>query len=162
MPRVDPAILTPGRAILYRPSDFVGLIISLKTWSWTSHIEVVVSENTSVAARLSGVYEYPIRNDKYVCGVLEPTQPFDLKAAMVWFNQQAKGDKYFITGLFGFYLPKEGMKQQSDYKAEFCSMLADLFYRAGGFSPFAAKWPAQKVAPAQFWQSPLFKQIYPA
>jgi hypothetical protein len=161
MPKVDQSILTPGRAILYRPANLIGVIISIKTWSWTSHIEVVVSPTTAVAARFDGVDEYPIRNDKYVCGVLEPTMPFDLATAMVWFNTQAKGDCYDLGGLFGFYLPKDGGNGKKNFKAEFCSMLADLFYIAGGFKPFAPAWPAKKVAPAQFWQSPLFKQIYP-
>ena len=163
---VDPAILKPGRCILYRPSpppwDWVlGAIISLKTWSWTSHIEVIASATTSVAARAEGVNEYPIRNDAYVCGVLEPTQPFDLVKAMAWFNAEARGDSYDVKGLFGFYLPQDDMTEHAHYKSEFCSMLADLFYRAGGFSPFAPRWPSQKIAPAQFWQSPLFNQIYP-
>jgi len=161
MPVVDQSLLTPGRCVLYRPSNLIGVIISIKTWSWTSHIEVVVSRTTSVAARMEGVNEYPIRNDKYVCGVLEPTMPFDLTSAMEWFDAQAKGDKYDLGGLFDFYLPKDQGNNTTNYKSEFCSMLADLFYNAGNFYPFAAAWPAKKVAPAQFWQSPLFKQIYP-
>lgn len=141
----------------------IGAIIAVKTVSWTSHIEVIVSPTTAVAARFSGVNEYPIRNDKYVNGVLEPKLPFDLAAAMEWFNREAKGDKYDIGGLFGFFVPqKNGGNNDStkNYRAEFCSMLAHLLYEKGGFFPFSQSWPSQKTAPAQFRQSPLFNKIY--
>lgn len=161
MPQINPQILQAGDSILYRPSDLIGVIIAVKTWSWTSHIEVYIGSGCSVAAREEGVNIYPLRNDKYVSGVLRPTLPVDMGAAMDWFNREAKGDKYSVSGLFGFFAPKETGDDAMNYKAEFCSMFAHLFYEHGGFFPFAQKWPAIKTAPAQFWQSPLFNQIFP-
>ena len=163
MPLIDPSILKPGDCILYRPSNVVGVIIALKTWSWTSHIEGYVGNGMSIGAREEGVDMYPLRNDKYVNGVLRPRAPFDLAEAMKWFHAEAKGDKYNVGGLFGFFdADKPGTpNQDGNYKSEFCSQLVDLWYMHGGFYPFSKNWPAVKVAPAQFWQSPLFDQVFP-
>jgi hypothetical protein len=171
MPVIDQSILQPGDHILYRPSSFTGLIIAVKTWSWVSHIEVVVSVNpyTSIAARSpwdGNVNQFALRNDKYVAYVLRPEpdagQRLDINKGMEWFNREAKGDKYDLGGLFGFYIPGTTKpRKDQNYHSEFCSMLAVLFDQACGFLPFNPNYPAKKVSPAQFLQSPEFTQAYP-
>lgn len=160
--KIDPAILKPGDSILYRPSSLIGVIIAIKTFSWTSHIEGYVGGGMAVGARQGGVELWPLRNDKYVCGVLRPNVPFDLAAAMDWFNREAKGDKYWVSGLFGFYAPKDVKDQDEtmNYKAEFCSMLVDLWYQHGGAMMFAPGWPSTKIAPTQFWQTPHMEWVW--
>lgn len=120
---IPPNILQPGDAIMYRPSNWIGVIIAVKTWSWTSHIEVYVGDNRSIGAREEGVDVWPLRNDKYVKTVLRPVLPFDYLNALVWFNEEAKGDKYDIEGLFGFFIPDKNPKDDTtvNYKKEFCS-----------------------------------------
>lgn len=160
MPTINPAILQPGDSILYRPSNLIGVIIAIKTWGWISHIEGYTGNGQSVGARASGVNLWPLRNDKYVRYVLRPKVPFDLAKAMDWFNREAKGDKYSVGGLFGFYDPdlRPGPRNP---KAEFCSQLVDMWYDAGGFLPFNPRYPANKISPVQFLQSPVFTQVFP-
>lgn len=159
--KFDPTILQPGDSILYRPSNLVGVIIAVKTWSWTSHIEGYVGNGRAIGARIEGVDEYPVRNDKYASRILRPVAPFDLAAAMEWFNSEAKGDKYSVTGLFSFFAPKFGSAgDHFNYRAEFCSQLVDMWYIHGGFHPFSESWPAKKTAPAQFLQTPLMRTVW--
>lgn len=158
----NPSILIPGDCILYKPSDVVGLIIAIKTWSWTAHIEGYIGNNQSIAARDTGVNTYPLRNDKYAKCILRPKISFDFNAAMDWYDKCAKGDKYDFEGLFGFFIPDKFDKDDStvNYKKFFCSMLVDMWYVHGNFRPFAVNAPANKISPAQFLESPLFNVVW--
>jgi len=159
----DSTILKPGDHILYSPSNWVGYIIALKTWTWkgAAHIEVYIGNNQSVGARLEGVKVWPLRNDKYAAYILRPKCALDMDKAMAWFMKEANGDHYSIDGLFKFFLPNETpIDSTKNYKSEFCSMLADMFDQKGGFYPLSPQWPATKTAPAQFRQSPAFDIIW--
>lgn len=158
-----PNIIQPGDAIMYRPSSLVGVIIAIKTWSWTSHIEVYVGDNRSIGAREEGVDVWPVRNDKYAKTILRPkSEILNIAAGMEWFNEEAKGDKYDVEGLFGFFIPDKRPKDDStvNYKKEFCSQLATMFYKRCGFNPFAPTYPARLISPAQYYQSPLMDVVW--
>lgn len=155
-------VIQPGDSIMYRPSSFAGLFIAIKTWSWTSHIEVYVGNSQSIGAREDGVAIWPLRNDKYAKTILRPKENFIIHDAMKWFYDQANGDVYDVQGLFGFFIPDKTPKDDTtvNYKKEFCSQLATMFYRHGGFNPFAPSYPARLISPAQFYQSPLFDAVW--
>lgn len=167
MPTINPQILRPGDALLFRPSSLIGYWIWLKTWTKLSHI-AIVSDPTKllqVEACEKGVNEFPLRLDKYLAYVRRPSQPLDFDAAYRWFNVPydkkthtgIRGQGYDIKGLFVFYL---AAKHGSPDKM-FCSEFATRFYRAGGFNPVSPMLDADTISPAQFLQSPSFEQIYP-
>jgi hypothetical protein len=157
---IDPAILKPGDSILYKPSSLAGVIIAFKTWTWLSHVEGYVGDGMSIGARIEGVNIYPLRNDKSLRFVMRPNQPFDLVKAMAWFNAEAKGDHYAVDGLFSFLIPKGSAGPKNPHE-EFCSQLMDMWYDAGLFHAFNPKFPARRISPAQFIQTPALDQIYP-
>jgi uncharacterized protein YycO len=150
-------ILLPGDALIYRPSNLVGYIIALKTWTWASHIEIYIGDLQSIAARPSGVNIYPIRYDKYTTHVLRPKKKLNVKKAMDWFHTEAMNDKYDYIGLFDFFSYKDGKLSP---KAEVCSVLASLWYNQAGFYPFSKDYPINKISPAQFLQSNAFHIIW--
>ena len=156
---LDTSLLLPGDVILYRPSSIIGWIIAIKTWSFVSHVECYIGNNKSIGARPEGVNIYPLRNDKYVSYILRPTEPFDIVKAMEWFNKEAKGDKYDIGGLFGFFLTHN---TKLHFDKEFCSMLAAMWYDAGDCFLFNSTYPENKIAPAQFLQTPHLSIIWKA
>ena len=47
-----------------------------------------------------------------------------------------------------------------NYKKEFCSQLATMFYKRCGFNPFAPTYPARLISPAQYYQSPLMDVVW--
>jgi uncharacterized protein YycO len=157
-------LLQPGDSIMYKPSNLIGVIIALKTWSWTSHVETYIGNDQSIGARSDGVKVWPLRNDKYVKAILRPRGNFDIVAALEWFLNYADGDKYDWQGLFSFYIPKQKDVDDptANYRKEFCSQLCTMFYRKGKFNPFAEKYPDKLISPAQFFQTPMFDIIWEA
>lgn len=155
-------LIKPGDTIVYKPSSFIGLWIAVKTWSWTSHVETYIGGDESIGARSDGVKVWPLRNDKYARTILRPKVEFDIIPALEWFENFADGDVYDWQGLFGFYIPKKKDIEDStvNYKKEFCSELCTMFYRKGGFNPFAPTYPSKLISPAQFLQSPLFDIVW--
>jgi len=147
--------LLAGDCLLYHGNSLFDGIIYLKTWSSVCHVEVYRGEGISVAARNGvGVNYYPLRI-KGLAHVLRPKESFDKAMANAWFYSSARGQGYDWMGLLVFYLAvKRGSKDKM-----FCSEFATRYYRAGGFDPFNPDYDADRVAPAQFLQSPSFTPV---
>jgi len=149
-------ILKPGDCLLYRPSSFFGWLIAIKTWNLVSHVEIYIGNKKSVASRDGiGVSDYPLRTNK-LAYVLRPTHKWDINKSLEWFEEDAKGQKYDWKGILVFALAvKEG-----SWDKMFCSEFANRFYKNGGLYPFSATYNSDRVAPANFLCSPVFKQIW--
>lgn len=144
--------VTAGDVLLYRPSGLFGRLIALKTWNEISHVEVSIGGGFAVASRDGkGVNVYPERTAQ-LAHVLRPVQPFDLAAAMAWFEEDAKGLPYGWLDIAAFL----GLKW--DAKGVICSPFATDFLRAGGLDPFNG-YPSRSVAPFMFRTSPVFVDV---
>ncbi len=143
----------PGDVLLYRPAkrSIFGWLIAVKTWNQISHVEVSIGGGESVASRDGqGVDRYPERTSELV-HVLRPTVPFDLAAALAWFEGQ-RGQPYGWLDLAAF------MGWTGDAKGVVCSPFATMFLRAGGIDPFRG-YPHNKVPPFLFLTSPVFVDV---
>lgn len=147
--------LEQGDCLLYKPSSLFGVIIAVKTWTWTSHTEVYAGDDMTFASRWEGVNQYSF-DPESLGYVLRPKGPLNFQASKDWFYRSARGQKYDWLGLLCFTLAvKQGAPDRM-----FCSEFATRFYRAGGFGPFAAWEDADHIAPAQFLQSTEFDMIW--
>jgi uncharacterized protein YycO len=147
--------LRAGDCLLYKPSDFYGWLIAIKTWHAISHVEVYIGAGRSVGAKQSGVNEYPVRLD--IETLLRPSAPFDVKAAMATFDRKYRGQKYDYLGLIRFAWRAKVVPERFD-NAQFCSELATRVYRAGGLDPFNGE-DADAIAPFQFLLSDKFVKV---
>lgn len=148
--------LLPGDHLLYGPSNLIGRLICLKTWSPCCHIEIYIGAGKSVASRDGiGVGKYNLRLNQLVA-VLRPKPPADMMAtAMTWFDQTANGQKYDFLGLLCFFLAaKRGSPDRM-----FCSEFATQWDWRAGIESISRKWSADKVAPGDFLMSPAFDRI---
>lgn len=152
---MDPETLQVGDCLLYRPHDFFGWLISVKSWTRIAHVEVYAGERMSWASRDGiGVNLYALRL-KQLAYVLRPTEPFDALKARAYFNT-VRGQKYDWKGLLCFTLAvKQGAKDRM-----FCSEFALRLDRAAGFNPVSQYVDADHMAPAEFRQSAAFTQIW--
>jgi hypothetical protein len=144
----------PGDYLAYRASGFVGWIIKIKTWHDVTHCEVYVGDGASVASRgpqdgVGGVGRYDLRLEG-LTHILRPIVPFDLQAALRWF-QIVNGQRYDLWGLLRFFTIGAGKQDRM-----FCSEFATRFYRAGGLEPFQRDEDADAVAPCTFLLSSQF------
>lgn len=142
-------LLRPGMMLGYRSSSLFGKVIATKTWMDISHVEVYLGDGVSAGARWEGVDAYPVREDKYLCVVLAPAEPFDLERAKVWFYSSAQGLKYDLWGMRIFYR----LIDKANPNRMWCSEFVAEFYRAGGFDPFNPNLSSERIAPAQFLQT---------
>jgi hypothetical protein len=143
--------LVPGDVLLYRPTGLFGRIIALKTWHKVGHCEVYVGDGVSVASRDGkGVGRYELRT-KDLFKVCRPkdTHPFDLAAALRWFDMLPP-TRYGWGDLLAF------IGVERDHGGIVCSPFATEFLRAGGVDPFDGE-PARWIAPFQFDLSPVLK-----
>jgi uncharacterized protein YycO len=153
---LDSKILKPGDCLLYRASGFFGHLISLKTWSHFSHVEVYIGNNKSVASRDGiGVNEYTLRLEN-LGFILRPNRDFNIKKALKWFHDIAKGQRYDWKGILVFTLAAK----QGSLDRMFCSEFATRFYRNGDFNPFNINYNADRIAPSNFLISPNFDEIW--
>lgn len=143
--------MKPGDVLLYPPSSAFGKLIALKTWHSISHAEVFIGGGRSVASRDGiGVGIYPARLGD-VQHVLRPALPFDLEAAMRWFDT-VQGQPYGWRDLLHFFgIPRNGAGMV-------CSPFVTYFLRAGGIPVFNIE-PAEKIAPFQFLTSELLIDV---
>lgn len=148
--------LQPGDAILYKPTDWVGWVIAVKTWTRVSHIEVYVGEGNSVASRNGiGVGLYPARLTD-MAAVLRPISSlFDIKKSMEYFAK-VRGQKYDWKDLLIFGL----LIKRGDRERQICSEFATNFYEAGGLRICQKEWKADRVSPSLFLFSPVFELIW--
>lgn len=143
--------LQPGDCLLYSGSSLFSWFIKVKTWSRISHVEVFIGNKRALASRDGeGVNNYPLRLDDLV-EVLRPNEPFDLNAALEWYGT-VRGRPYDWRQLFTFL--KAGRDQLENEEAFFCSEFAARLYRAGGFFPFAGRYPCSAISPGMFRSSP--------
>lgn len=147
-----PDMLRPGMTLGYSPSSFFGKIITTKTWMNLSHVELYVGGGMSAAARWEGVNLYPVREDKYLCVLLEPNGPWDRDKAMLWFHSHAQGLKYDLWGMRIFYR----LIKKANPNRMWCSELETELYRRGGFEPFNPHVASDRISPAQFLQTSAF------
>jgi hypothetical protein len=147
--------LLPGDALLYfTRGNLFDYLVALKTWNLVSHIEIYRGGGMSVAARHKGVNQYPLRHLD-LAYILRPRVALDLEKANKWFYG-VQGQGYDFIGLLVFMSAvKRGTKRKM-----FCSEFATRFYRHAGSRPFADYYDADRIAPAQFLQSPAFDWIW--
>lgn len=142
--------------MLYSEPSLVDWIIRVKTWSDVAHVEVYIGDGKSVASRNGiGVNKYALRKQG-LAYVLRPKAFVDMDVGLVWFNQDARGEKYDWLGLICFTL---AVKQGSLNKM-FCSEFAKRFYDESNFPALHSKWDADKTAPGNFLMSPNFDWIW--
>lgn len=152
----DPLILQSGDVLLYRPSSLFGHIITVKTWSRVSHVEIYIGQDQAVGSReKTGVRIYPLRTDD-LGFVLRSKPVLDQDTAMLWFFAKANGQKYDYLGLLCFTLAVA----QGSPRKQFCSEFATRFLRHGGVSVVANHWDADKVAPGTFLMSPMMEIVW--
>lgn len=144
----DPAILRTGDALLYRPSDFFGWLIWLKSWTRIAHIEIYAGEGMSWASRDGiGINRYPLRTAQLGC-VRRANVTLDI-AKMEEYSASVRGQGYDWRGLATFaVLVKKGSEGK-----QFCSEFATNDFRAGGFEPFNPSIAADTIAPSEFYQT---------
>jgi len=148
--------LRPGDIFLYRPNNFWGWIIAIKTWTPLSHIETYIGGQSSAASRDGiGVGTYPTRWDNLAL-VLRPIKSFNLAKALAW-HRKVIGQRYDWLGLLVFFLAA----RQGAPDRMFCSEHTTRIARAAGIEPFNADYDADRVAPATFLASPAYHQIWP-
>jgi hypothetical protein len=102
--------LLPGDLLLYSRSGFFNRLISIKTWSRFTHVEVAIpvlpdSPNLVAAARNGegcGIYAYAPQGLALVLRPL-PQYPFSIALAMHWFRQfRIQEQGYDWLGLLNF------------------------------------------------------------
>ena len=148
-------VLKPGDCLLYSMPDIVDWAIEFHTAGPVAHVEVYVGEpQQAVASRNGiGVGKYPLRVDG-LAAVLRPKDPFDLTAAMAWF-ETVNGYGYDFAGLLSSLTPDTVTVPGH----LFCSAFATLFYRAGAFDAANAECPPNKVWPVDFLKFPGFAHL---
>lgn len=150
--------LQPGDCLIYWRNTFLDWVIAIKTWTFAGHVEGYRGEGMSVASRNGlGVNLYPLRT-KGLRMIRRPNTTFgrfNLTAANSWFFS-VQGQSYDWIGLLCFTL---AVKKGSASKM-FCSEFLARWYRSGGFPAIADDYDADRVAPAQFAQTPALETIW--
>lgn len=146
-----------GDVLLYARSGVYSRLIQIKTWSRVSHCEVVAeygSHPSVVASRNGvGVGEYALDlNGLYA--VVRPVVPFDVHAALQWFDT-VNGQGYDWLGLLAFF---SAQRQGRENGKMFCSEFSTRFLRAGGVDPFNGA-DADAIAPADFLKNSMLVRI---
>lgn len=141
--------LEVGDVLFYTPSDLVGVLIALKTWTWLSHVEVYDGEDRVIAARLSGVSRYPVRTDHLVA-IRRPAaygafQQEKARAAV----ENLLGKPYEVWAFESFINPWCRHRHVS----RICSAVVTLYLRGGGVELFNPEVSQNKISPAQLWQT---------
>lgn len=148
----------PGDVLFYSPSDVVGLLIAVKTWTWLSHVESIwdIQDNKHevVAARISGVNTYPIRIDKHLVAIRRPVR-FNKLEGHLSVNLQL-GQSYEVSSFERFFNPWA----KSWHISRICSSIVTAYLRGGGIEPFNPQVSADQIAPAQLWQTPVLRTIW--
>lgn len=156
--------ILPGDCILYFGDGLFDWVIALKTWNKISHVEVALAPGLSAASRNGlGVNIYVFRRSGLAM-IRRPLKMPDIAAARKWLCQPYDpdtrtgilGQKYDWLGLLCFTMAVS----QGSPDRMFCSEFATHFYRQLGIDAMASDYPADKVAPAQYEQSPAFTTVW--
>jgi hypothetical protein len=151
--------LEPGDTFLYRPTELIGAIIALKTWTWLSHCEVYIGDGMSLAARIQGVNLYPTRIDRSLRFIRRPWlvrgRGFDANAA---YNAASHlfSRRYDISSFEAFFNPWS----KNRHSNRVCSTLTAAYLRGGGCLPFNPDLDQDDISPAQLWQTPALITIW--
>lgn len=144
-----PNDLRPGDVLFYAPSSLLGVLISLKTWTWLSHVEAYVGSGRVIAARPQGVNVYCERIDKHLACIRRPlVKRFDVGEAYRAVSSML-GKSYDITAFWSFFLPQ----MNRNHATRICSSVVTAWLRGGGVEPFNPDFDSDDVSPAQLWQS---------
>lgn len=155
MPDFDLSQLKPGDVLLYRPVDWIGWLIAIKTWTKVSHVEIYSGNKMSIASRDGlGVNRYSFR-EKKLAAVLRPNQPFSFEKMNDYF-ESVRGQKYDWRALLDFLM----LSRNGDPGKQICSEFASNATCAGGLKTIATHWPADRTAPANFLAMPCFDLIW--
>lgn len=144
----------PGDLLCYRGTGVFAQAIRLKTWSDISHVEVALNPHYTITARAEGVQLYPYTRE-HLYAVQRPLGSLDFGAAMQWF-QSVLGAPYDYVSLLLFY----GLTKDRNARGMHCAEVCTRWYRAAGFHPFAADYPAGKVSPGMYLAAVPFAQVY--
>lgn len=143
---MTPTQLRPGDCLIYRPSNWIGWFIAIKTWNRrASHVEMAVRAGKTIASRQSGVNYYDTRWD-HLTMVVRPPKGFNITTALDWFDDEACGQSYDYLGLMRYFVIP-GLKQSTTKQT--CSELLTRVYRRGGVDVFSGQ-DADLVPPAYF------------
>jgi hypothetical protein len=155
----DPAILKVGDVLFYTPSDLVGYIIGIKTWTWLSHVEVYIGGGKAIGARLKGVNIYDLRVDKHLVYVRRPVMnghgEFDPMKAL-GAVASTLGTPYDIGSFEAFFNPWS----RNRHSARICSTNVAAYLKGGGCEVFNPDLDPDDISPAQLWQTPHLKTIW--
>jgi len=146
--------LLPGDVLFYSPSELVGLLIAIKTWTWLAHVESVWRDDDVVAARINGVNIYSARVDKHLVCIRRP-HSFNVKNGHEAIRPFL-GTPYEISALERFFNPWSKHRKAS----RICSSIVTLYLRGGGIEPFNSRVDADEIAPAQLWQTGVLETIW--
>lgn len=157
--------LLPGDVFLFSRKSTFNLIISIKTWSRFTHVEVVCATATephvgTAAARNGvGVGLYPLDLHGLAL-VLRPQSivgTWDQAKAMQWYQgNHIGGQAYDWIGLLNFTYAR--LASENNH-AQFCSEFATRFLRAGGVDPFPEA-DADTISPRDFSITPALRVIW--
>jgi hypothetical protein len=153
-----PQDLKPGDILLYKPSNWIGVVIACLTGGWFSHVEGYWQAGLSVGAREEGVNVYPVRIDKYLVSVRRPMMrgfPFCTDGAYKAVAHLL-GKPYDVGSLFRFLAAWKTRR----HVARMCSSVMTAFLRGGGCNPFNAKVQPAKVSPYDLWMSPELNTVW--
>lgn len=134
--------------LFYSPSDLIGVLIAIKTWTWLSHVEVATGPTSVIGARAEGVNPYPMRVDDHLVAIRRPRQPFMVESAKRYVAPMM-GQPYEITGLFRFFDPWA----KHHHAARICSSVVTAFELGGGKQLFNPDVSLDSISPAQLWQT---------
>lgn len=156
-----PELLAGDALIYFNRHSVFNWLIAFRTWNFDAHVEVYVGGGISYASRDGlGVNNYPIRLEGLTL-VRRPLPEYgklDWEAGKAWFST-VRGQGYGWIDLAAFIFPWWKRKNK---KGMVCSPFATRLYRKLGFRPFNPEYDADRIAPAQFDQSPSFETIYRA
>jgi hypothetical protein len=151
--------LRMGDVLLYSPSDLVGYLISLKTWTLLSHAEVYIGGGRCIGARIEGVAFYTERVDKYLRFIRRPFMPegkqFDAVAAYKAVSDTI-GKPYDVSAFWAFFNPWEKHRKVG----RICSVVTTAYLEGGGCQVFNPEVSPDDISPAQLWQTPSLSTIW--
>lgn len=143
--------LEPGDVLFYSPSDLIGWIIAVKTWTKISHVEAYIGSGRCISARPQGVNVFGERIDKCLCCVRRPLMTKQFETRKAWEAVfPFLGKPYGWTSFEEFFNPWCRHRHAS----RICSSIVTTYLRGGGCEPFNPDLSADDVSPAQLWQSP--------
>lgn len=161
--------LQPGDVCMFSRSGVFNTLISIKTWSRITHVEVVASKPLPGVAVMAasrngqGVNLYPSNFDGCALvlrlNTLVPGVVWDADKALEWMRL-VQGQKYDWIGLLNFTYARWASEQNQKM---FCSEFAIRFLRRGGLVGPADILPEQDadtVAPSAFIATPGLRVIW--